>query len=597
MPVSIRAVAVALLLLALDAGTVPLGNAFTYQGRLVDAGLAANGSYDLSFSPYDAATAGNLLRPAVVVENVLVVDGVFSVAVDFGAGFFAGDRVFLEIGVRPGASSGAYTTLTPRQEVTPAPYALRPAPASVGAVELANSAVDTFALADAAVTAAKLAPGAVGSAQIADGSVGTTELADASVTTAKLAPNAVGSAQIVDTAIVAQDLSPALLNSTFWRLGGNAGTGAFLGTTDATPLDLRSDVGVTINGARFNNNTELTIRGTPSTAEPNADLGLWPRGSTAFFNFGATGSSPADNRLTISSVGTTPFTGYVQRLLLTGTGSIGIGSSASLLHAGSFVFADESSATALATTGNNQVLLRASGGVGINAPALSGVELNIGPAGTDPALPANLWLGGAGTVGQFRFGTSVAGASDNIGRLQITNTNSSYTNSPIMEFFIDGASRRLGLFRGTTTGSFFSPNHPLHVGDALIANSGNGAHLTVGGVWTNGSSRAFKEAFTAVDAEAVLERLLALPISTWRYRGEDAARHLGPVAEDFKAAFGLGGDPQYIGTVDADGVALASIQGLARRLERENQTLRTELAAMTARLDALEAKAASTDAR
>jgi hypothetical protein len=166
-----------------------------------------------------------------------------------------------------------------------------------------------------------------------------------------------------------------------------------------------------------------------------------------------------------------------------------------------------------------------------------------------------------------------------------------------MEFLTDGASRRLGLFRGTTTGSFFSPNHPLHVGDALIANSGNGAHLTVGGVWTNGSSRAFKEAFTAVDAEAVLERLLALPISTWRYRGEDAARHLGPVAEDFKAAFGLGGDPQYIGTVDADGVALASIQGLARRLERENQTLRTELAAMTARLDALEAKAASTDAR
>ena len=58
---------------------------------------------------------------------------------------------------------------------------------------------------------------------------------------------------------------------------------------------------------------------------------------------------------------------------------------------------------------------------------------------------------------------------------------------------------------------------------------------------------------------------------------------MGPVAEDFKDAFGLAGDGRSIGTVDADGVALAAIQGLNQKLEAENATLR-------ARLDALEAK-------
>ena len=99
--------------------------------------------------------------------------------------------------------------------------------------------------------------------------------------------------------------------------------------------------------------------------------------------------------------------------------------------------------------------------------------------------------------------------------------------------------------------------------------NGNGAHLTTGGVWTNGSSRAFKEGFVPVDARAVLAKVVALPIATWRYRGPDAARHMGPVAEDFHAAFGLGHDERYIGTVDADGVALAAIQGLNAKVEAQ----------------------------
>jgi trimeric autotransporter adhesin len=92
-----------------------------------------------------------------------------------------------------------------------------------------------------------------------------------------------------------------------------------------------------------------------------------------------------------------------------------------------------------------------------------------------------------------------------------------------------------------------------------------GAHLTTGGAWTNSSDAARKEAFEAVDAEQVLERLARLPIRSWRYREEAGARHLGPTAQDFRAAFGLGGSETAIATVDADGVAMLAIQALERR--------------------------------
>ncbi len=117
----------------------------------------------------------------------------------------------------------------------------------------------------------------------------------------------------------------------------------------------------------------------------------------------------------------------------------------------------------------------------------------------------------------------------------------------------------------------------------------NGAHLTTGGTWTNGSSRTFKHAFKAIDVSDVLARVVAMPLSRWQYRNSSEGEHLGPMAEDFAAAFGLGGDRQHISTVDADGVALAAIQGLNAKLEADNATLRAQLDAVMTRLAALEA--------
>jgi hypothetical protein len=100
-----------------------IGTAFTYQGRLTDGSSPASGQYDLAFALYDDRTAGSQVGSTVPVGDVDVVDGLFTVSLDFGD-VFDGTALWLQIGVRAGASGGAYSDLSPRQPLTAAPYAL-----------------------------------------------------------------------------------------------------------------------------------------------------------------------------------------------------------------------------------------------------------------------------------------------------------------------------------------------------------------------------------------------------------------------------------------------------------------------------------------
>jgi hypothetical protein len=98
-----------------------------------------------------------------------------------------------------------------------------------------------------------------------------------------------------------------------------------------------------------------------------------------------------------------------------------------------------------------------------------------------------------------------------------------------------------------------------------------------GAAWNCTSARAANEHFQPVDGRTVLERLAELPIETWAFRGQDSgARHMGPMAEDFAAAFGVGDDDRSISTVDAHGVALAAIQGLNQLVAEQEAQLATQ---------------------
>ena len=98
-------------------------SAFTYQGRLTDAGSPANGLYDLSFSLYASDTAGAVLAGPRTNSQTAVTNGLFSVSLDFGPGPFTGAGRWLEIGVRTN-SAGTFSILAPRQQLTPTPYAV-----------------------------------------------------------------------------------------------------------------------------------------------------------------------------------------------------------------------------------------------------------------------------------------------------------------------------------------------------------------------------------------------------------------------------------------------------------------------------------------
>lgn len=99
-----------------------VGSAFTYQGYLTDGGNPASGAYDFQFTLYNALSGGSQVGSIVAKSSITVTKGLFTVALDFGS-VFDGTGLWLEVAVRPVGGTG-YTILSPRQEITPSPYAL-----------------------------------------------------------------------------------------------------------------------------------------------------------------------------------------------------------------------------------------------------------------------------------------------------------------------------------------------------------------------------------------------------------------------------------------------------------------------------------------
>ena len=125
---------------------------------------------------------------------------------------------------------------------------------------------------------------------------------------------------------------------------------------------------------------------------------------------------------------------------------------------------------------------------------------------------------------------------------------------------------------GTGTAEFYIDQN----GDATLIGT-----LTVGGIVDTSSSRTVKEQIMEVDPSQVLAAVADMPIVSWKYiRDKAPVRHMGPVAEDFHGAFGLGKDNKHIAPTDLAGVALAAIQGLKAEQDRMMKEKEAEIAAL-----------------
>ena len=154
------------------------------------------------------------------------------------------------------------------------------------------------------------------------------------------------------------------------------------------------------------------------------------------------------------------------------------------------------------------------------------------------------------------------------------------TNGQTGAFMIGDNTAGATMLSGTTNQftARFVNGYRLHSHGSLTA----GVVLAAGGgSWQSISDVRKKTAFRPVDGERLLARLAAIPVRTWQYRTQDAAiRHMGPTAQDFHAAFGVGESDTTITGVDADGVALAGVKALALRTRTQAATiaqLRTRL--------------------
>jgi len=258
-----------------------------------------------------------------------------------------------------------------------------------------------------------------------------------------------------------------------------------------------------------------------------------------------------------------------------GAYSFAAGQNATANNQGSFVWAD-SQAGGFGDTAANQFVIRAQGGVGINTGSPQQALSIVGGMDIDQSD-----LNDGTVANALTFGSN---SSEGIGSQR-----TSGANQYDLVFYTDGNAEMTILHDGHVGIGTTSPGNLLVVGG-----SGSPAYCN-GTTWVNGSDRNSKKAFAAINPRTVLEKVSALPITEWQYKVEaNGTRHLGPVAQDFHAAFGLNGaDDKHIATVDEEGVALAAIQGLNEKLnekDAEIQALKQSVAELKQLVQSLAAQ-------
>ncbi len=621
--------------------------AFRYQGILTGTNQPAGALYDFKFSLYPTAEGSAPLAGPLTNTSVSVDDGLFSADLDFGTGPLDGQVLWLEIGLRPSAAGDPFVILTPRQRLAPAPYAVH----ALGADNAAQADV-AITVPAASVTAVQIAPQSITGDRLSDGQVvrslnglrdsvaleaGDNLSLDANANTLTFSgsfdwhltgnsgtlanKHFIGTLdnQPLDFKVNgsrAMRLEPTSFPNIVNVVGGSSGNFVRPGTAGATisgggaiyPNDsgnftnaVHAEFG-TIGGGYANwigtNASGATIAGGHlNSIERTAFEGTIAGGSEnriaedAFRGFIGGGYLHTITQGAYAAV----IGGGTSNMISAYYSTVGGGSRNAILDnaryatiagGGDNFIGENSFSGAIGGGGENQILN--------DSPrsTIAGGKLNqIGAFSPQSSIGGGL----ANHITANAENAAIPGGSSNVvgARLSLA---AGYRAQALHPGSFVWADTSDGDFASTSADEFsVRASGGTRFISAVDANGEPTAGVVLepgGGSWSTLSDRAAKTNFTRIDPRAVLEKVAALPVQAWNYRSQSVAvRHLGPTAQDFHAAFNLGGDARRIATVDADGIALAAIQGLNDLVQEKSQRI-TELEArnteLEARLEALE---------
>jgi len=353
-----------------------------------------------------------------------------------------------------------------------------------------------------------------------------------------------------------------------WSLTGNAGTTPdinFLGTTDDAALEVR-----------VNNQGALRIE--PTTSTPNL-IGGYSGNSVADSVAGATiGGGGQAGTINQAAADFATVGGGEGNSALGFAATIGGGeTNAALGFAATIGGGANNVAGNVAGNANFATVGGGIANIASNEHATVGGGISNTASGKRATVPGGQENTAAG---DYSFAAGRRAKADHDGAFVWGDSTDAEIHSSNEDQFIVRANGGL-WFGAVTTTDPFTPT----IGPGVLIGTSTGAYLSSGGAWTNASDRNAKANFTPVNEGEVLTRLAEIPITTWNYKGQDPSiRHIGPMAQDFYAAFSVGEDDKHISTVDADGVALAAIQGLYQLVQEQQ----ARIADLEARLAVLE---------
>ena len=517
----------------IDAPVSVLGTGFTYQGRLSDSGGPVDGICNFRFTLYDAASGGGLVsgplnRPGVTLEG-----GYFAVDLDFGADVFQGEGRFMRIEVDCG---DGFEALAPRVVLQPAPYAL----ALPGLWTQQNNT----------------------------------------------SPNLIGGYSGNEVAVGVEAATIGGGGESGYPNRVTDGWGTVSGGGDNQAGDGPADpgnAGVATVGGGWGNTAAAkvaTIGGGYNNLASGDGSSIGGGNSNLTSGWGATVGGGAGN--TASGHGA----------VIAGGGGWDEGTSSVITNTASGDWSTIGGGRENRVTSDGSTI---SGG-GYNTIEGGGAWHTVG-GGVENTVTGE---GHATVGGGYRNTASGGGATVPGGE-----------NNHAEGYFSFAAGRRAHAQHDGTFVWADSEDHPFrsNFADQFSVRSTAGSRFVLaidgvgtptwlctvadGGSWACSTPMQLNEIESVVDGAEILGRLSQVPITTWSVENQGATvRHIGPLAQDFYDAFGLGENDQRIATIDLDGVALAAIQGL----NAQNQALQAENAAMRSMLEDLEARVIALEA-